>query len=101
MGQSLKEHQKSIMRVESLISQCTVNGVLDIEKAIAKAKRDSIKIDTEWKAIGRGKILVDKGFDEVGEIFLLRAYELGGIDGQMEFRNYKLKKLNDFLDTLE
>lgn len=100
MGQSYKEHQKSIMRVESLISQCTVNGVFDTEKAIAKAKRDSMKIDTEWKAIGRGKILVDKGLDSVAEVFLLRGHELG-TDGQMEFRNYKLKKLNEFLDSLE
>lgn len=38
MGQSYKEHQKSIMRVESLISQCTVNGVLTPKKRLQKQK---------------------------------------------------------------
>ena len=102
-NQTVAEYNKNYKRIKDLVQKCTVNGQLDIDKAVKKATSDSKRIEAEWKAINRGKIAIELGYEEVGECFLQRAHEISDknntVDGKKVFREYKLEALMRIFDS--
>lgn len=87
-GQSQKDYQKNYTRINDIITKS--KGDKEVARKLAKTQAD--RITDEHKAVNRAFVAKELGQEEVFDIFLTRAFELGSV-GKQEYRDYRLEQL--------
>jgi len=85
---SLMDYDKNYMRVHDIIRKA--DG--DKDKAISLAKTQANRIKVDGKAVSRYRVAKEEGFDDIADVFMDRAIELGQVDLKTS-RNHKIDKL--------
>ena len=83
-----KEYDKNYMRVHDIMTK----SAGDDEKALKLAQTQANRISVDNKAISRYRVAESEGFEDIAEVFMKRAYDLGQVD-KMTYREYKLNQI--------